>query len=144
MLQAVEEIDDEKPPPTPSTHGTFDEKEDEARRNESAEIVVRDDTANFLSDSYSETEEVPDDDKEEGEGEEEYKEKRGLTTRMKMQSSLRRRQQAQHPCPYLRYLPYKTLPLAQVQPLCLPLRLFNGERKGIDTDITVYSCIKQC
>ena len=37
--------------------------------------MVHDDTADFLSDSYSETEEVPDDDEEDGEGEEEdYKE----------------------------------------------------------------------
>ena len=64
------EIDDENLPLTPSTHGTFDEEE--ARRSESAEIVERNNTADFLSDSYFETEEVPDDDKEGGEGEEEY------------------------------------------------------------------------
>ena len=49
----------------------IDEEEDEARRNESAEIVVHDDTADFLSDSYSEMEEVPVDDEENGEGKEE-------------------------------------------------------------------------
>ena len=93
----MEEIDDEILPPTPSTRGTFDEEEDEARRNENTEIVVHDNTTDFLSDPYSETEEVPDDD----EGKKEYKEKRGLTMRVKMQSLLRRRQQAQHTCPNL-------------------------------------------
>ena len=72
----------------------FDEEEDETRRNKSTEIMVHDNTTDFLSDSYSETEEVLDDDKEDGEGKAEYKEKRGLTPRMRMQSLLRQRQQA--------------------------------------------------
>ena len=54
LSQVAEEIDDENLQPTPSTHGTFDEEEDEATRNKSAEIVVHDDTADYLSDSYSE------------------------------------------------------------------------------------------
>ena len=47
LSRAVEEIDDEYLPPTSSTHGTSDEEEDEARRNESADIVVHGDTADF-------------------------------------------------------------------------------------------------
>ena len=75
LSQVAEEIDDENLPPAPSTHGTFDEEEDEARRNESAEFVVGDDTVDFLCDSYSGTEEVPDDGKEDREGEgEDYEE----------------------------------------------------------------------
>ena len=67
----VEELDEDNLPPTPSTHGTFDEEEEEARRNESGEIVVHDDTASFLSDSYSESEEVlGEGDEEDAEGEE--------------------------------------------------------------------------
>ena len=45
--QVADEIDNENLPPTPSTHSTFGEEEDKARRSESAEIVVRDDTADF-------------------------------------------------------------------------------------------------
>ena len=45
--QVAVEIDDEYLPPTSSTHGTSDEEGDEARRNESADIVVHGDTADF-------------------------------------------------------------------------------------------------
>ena len=76
---SVEELDDENLPPTPSTHGTFDEEEEAARRDESGELVVHDDTASFLSDSYTESESAHGQDEEEDadgvdEGEEEEEE----------------------------------------------------------------------
>ena len=59
----MEELD-EGLPPIPSTHGTFGEEEEVARRDKSGELVVND-TASFLPDSYTENESAHSQDEEE-------------------------------------------------------------------------------
>ena len=106
--------------------------------------MVRDNTAEFPSDSYSETEEVSDDGKEDGEGEEEDDEEGEEGVDDEDQNAELAQTMTANPAsmPLPATSSMQDTTLAQVSSLRLSLRFSMKEKESMPT--LVYGCIKQC